>query len=516
MYKVVLLFVLCTTVLGLHVDRALEPGTHGRDVVETVVYRIHRSRVFPDDRDFLRRVAYTESKFGDDPQTYRSGYHGGVWQFDRLKKTKYDDANDATSPYLRSIHASIKNKMGIDWMQVKEEDLLKPLYSGLAARIYIDLTSQSRGQIPDDIKGQDKFWKDWYHTQQGKYGDFEMRAKELLERDMSTAGGKIDLMLVVDGSASITKPKFQSALDSLARLVNVFDLQEANVGMVTYSTIVTSVIPFLHNLTMEGLQDAINSTRYPGQQTNTYAGMMEAINQFGTLPNDRIESGIPRLMVVLTDGLHNQGDLKPVVAAKLAAMSGIITCAFGIGDSIKVSELREIANEDPDYIYTVQDYDTLREQIARMARRAKTVPQTPKMGSETSETMKQVGEKRYYRFAVPENGTTIILINEKGEIRGYWTYTSVEQPSSAFYDGVINAGETFIPPPPARQVRQRRDVSQDAPANDVMIALESFKVDSKANVKIVQGDARKSAATKVDVACFMLVAAFSFAVLAIH
>lgn len=208
--------------------------------------------------------------------------------------------------------------------QVKEEDLLKPLYSGLAARIYIDLTSQSRGQIPDDIKGQDKFWKDWYHTQQGKYGDFEMRAKELLERDMSTAGGKIDLMLVVDGSASITKPKFQSALDSLARLVNVFDLQEANVGMVTYSTIVTSVIPFLHNLTMEGLQDAINSTRYPGQQTNTYAGMMEAINQFGTLPNDRIESGIPRLMVVLTDGLHNQGDLKPVVAAKLAAMSGTI------------------------------------------------------------------------------------------------------------------------------------------------------------------------------------------------
>lgn len=164
----------------------------------------------------------------------------------------------------------------------------------------------------------------------------------------------------------------------------------------------------------------------------------------------------------------------------------------------------------------MQDYDTLREQIARMARRAKTVPQTPKMGSETSETMKQVGEKRYYRVAVPENGTTIVLINEKGEIRGYWTYTSVEQPSSAFYDGVITAGETFIPPPPARQVRQRRDVSQDAPANDVMIALESFKVDSKANVKIVQGDARKSAATKVDVACFMLVAAFSFTVLAIH
>ena len=29
---------------------------------------------------FLRRVAYVETKFGMDEDTFRDGYHGGIWQ----------------------------------------------------------------------------------------------------------------------------------------------------------------------------------------------------------------------------------------------------------------------------------------------------------------------------------------------------------------------------------------------------------------------------------------------------
>lgn len=35
---------------------------------------------FPDDKGFLRRIAWVESKYGTDKNTYRSGYHGGIWQ----------------------------------------------------------------------------------------------------------------------------------------------------------------------------------------------------------------------------------------------------------------------------------------------------------------------------------------------------------------------------------------------------------------------------------------------------
>ncbi|CAH0768272.1 unnamed protein product [Bemisia tabaci] len=514
MPRAVLIFALCVFGSTLAVDRTLEPGAHGRDVVETVVYRIHRSRVFPDDRDFFRRVAYTESNFGDDPRTYRNGYYGGIWQFDRLKTTQHDGPYDVITPQLKSIHAAIKQRMGIDWMQVKKEDLLKPFYSGLAARIHIEQTRLSRGPIPDDIHGQDIYWKDWYHTHEMKYGDYERRAYELLEEDMRTAGGKLDMVMVVDGSASIGLSNFRSALASLARLVNIFDLQEANVGMVTYSDKVTSIIPLVNELNMTQLQEAIRQTRYPAYNTNTYAGMMAAIDEFKKLPGARKELGIPQLMVVFTDGEHNV-DPDPGVSAAKAAEAGIITCSFGIGNSIHDDELLRIANNESDFKFNTNSYDTLTEQIVLIARRAKTVPQTPKMGSETNETLKEIGDKRYYRLGVPDNGTTIILVNERGETRGYWTYSN-ERPSSAFYDGVITAGETFIPPPPQRVssgvVRQRREAIQDPPKRDVMIALESFSTDSRVRMKIAAGDVTTSGATRVDVTCFVLATVLTFTV----
>nr|XP_018917487.1 PREDICTED: uncharacterized protein LOC109044297 [Bemisia tabaci] len=508
MCKPVLFFALCATAFGHLVDRTLEPGAHGRDVVEAVVHRIHKSGVFSDDKDYLRRVAYAESRFGDDPATYREGYYGGIWQCDWLLVTQHDGPYNAISPPLKRIHEAIKDKMGIDWLQVKEKDLMKPFYSGLAARIHIEQTNH-RG-IPDDIRGQDTFWKVWYDTHRRQYGDFEKWVRHLLEEDMRTVGGKIDTMMVMDGSGSITEIYFQLALDSLARLVNIFDLQEANVGFVVYSLEVTKLIPLMNNLTMSKLQESIRKSQWPALGTNTSAGMFAAIDEFRKLSDARKEMGIPRLLVVFTDGKHTE-DPDPGVAAEVAAKSGIITCALGIGPKVDNDELLRIANNESDFKFNTDSYETLREQIVLIARRAKTVPQTPKMGSETSETLKEVGEKRYYRLGMPQNGVKIKLVNERGETRGYWTYAG-ERPSSALYDGVLTAGETLIPPPSARvssgEVRHRRNVSLDAPNNDVMIVLESFATNSEVKMKIVEHGA-KSAAIKAEVICTALILVFA-------
>ena len=57
-----------------------QAGTSGSEVVEAVVDRITSSCIFPDDKEYLRRLAYVESTDGTQPDTYRSGYHGGIWQ----------------------------------------------------------------------------------------------------------------------------------------------------------------------------------------------------------------------------------------------------------------------------------------------------------------------------------------------------------------------------------------------------------------------------------------------------
>lgn len=61
-------------------DDTLRPGANGRDVVDAVTARLEASCVFPDDKLFFRRLANVESADGADPNTYRDGYYGGIWQ----------------------------------------------------------------------------------------------------------------------------------------------------------------------------------------------------------------------------------------------------------------------------------------------------------------------------------------------------------------------------------------------------------------------------------------------------
>lgn len=65
--------------LGL--DQTRLAGATGASVVESVVSLIRESCLFADDKRFLRRLAYVQSRDGTDPKTYgRSNYHGGIWQ----------------------------------------------------------------------------------------------------------------------------------------------------------------------------------------------------------------------------------------------------------------------------------------------------------------------------------------------------------------------------------------------------------------------------------------------------
>lgn len=46
------------------------------------------SCLFNNDRLFLRRLAYVESRDGTDPKTYRQGYDGGIWQVSTLSSPR--------------------------------------------------------------------------------------------------------------------------------------------------------------------------------------------------------------------------------------------------------------------------------------------------------------------------------------------------------------------------------------------------------------------------------------------
>ena len=137
------------------------PEDKGQSVVREVVSQL--KAIFGDDHDFMYRIACVESDFGNHPNTYRDNYHGGIWQVDKIGFA--DTQNVASHPRLKARFEQIQAATGISWQNAIWEDLRKPIYSGIAARL---LLLNIPAAIPTDLKGQAQYWKTHYNTEKGK------------------------------------------------------------------------------------------------------------------------------------------------------------------------------------------------------------------------------------------------------------------------------------------------------------------------------------------------------------
>ena len=130
----------------------------GVDVVRKVTFRFKYSGWETDYNIiilFLTRIALVESDFGEDPLTFRPGYYGGIWQID--EDVFNDTKNISAHSQLSSELDEVSRIFGIDWVNdITWQDLVKPLYSGIAARLYL---SNNPAPIPTTLQEQAEYWE---------------------------------------------------------------------------------------------------------------------------------------------------------------------------------------------------------------------------------------------------------------------------------------------------------------------------------------------------------------------
>ena len=138
-------------------DDILIPCARGTDVVLAVVKKIECTGIFPPENQLLRRIASVESDDGWDRKTCRSGYHGGIWQVDKIGFMHTQDTRSHRN--LLAKFEKIKKHFCIDWSEVTWEDLRKPFYSGLAARLVLSIEPTA---LPPahQIRKQAEYWRD--------------------------------------------------------------------------------------------------------------------------------------------------------------------------------------------------------------------------------------------------------------------------------------------------------------------------------------------------------------------
>lgn len=149
-----------------------DPKSKGQKVVELCVKKL-KSNSFNmlDDNDFMRRIAFVMSDFGNDIKE-----NGGIWQ---VPYFAFEDTMDTRAhKRLPRKYSQIWTAYGIDWKSVKYKDLDKPFYSALAARLYL---SNFPDLIPPAhrVEDQANYWKMYYLSGKGDTRLFIQKAKQL-------------------------------------------------------------------------------------------------------------------------------------------------------------------------------------------------------------------------------------------------------------------------------------------------------------------------------------------------
>ena len=150
-----------TRVVSVSQNVTYQDGASGSAATLLSIGSIQQSGVFGDDNELLRRIAYTETRDGTLSNTFRAGYHGGIWAVDEqdFLRTK----NTTRYTRLPAKFQQIQLRFGTNWLNVQWRELRKPLYSALAARLVLYIAPLT---IPsaDDLPAQAQFWVTHYNT----------------------------------------------------------------------------------------------------------------------------------------------------------------------------------------------------------------------------------------------------------------------------------------------------------------------------------------------------------------
>ncbi|CAG2188029.1 unnamed protein product [Mytilus edulis] len=360
-------FVVCF-VNGQLTDKTRTPNASGSDVVEAVVNLIREACIFPNDKLYLRRLAYVESMDGLEANTYRPNYYGGIWQIDQDMFQQI-----ATAKVLDDAKKMIKQSIGIDWSKVQWADLAKPLYSGLAASLFTLLKAGNNG-IPRGIEYQANFWVNT--SRPGQLANVFFTKSNKLETGCKRTNA-LDLVFALDSSTSLAPQDFDVAKQFVKSIVDSFEISsdKTQVGVIRFSTTVDGGFNLNQHTSADGLKKAIDGVQYKSGGTHTAEAIEFAIkNLFTTTNGARL--GSSKILILVTDGRSENGieTLKQAAAAKA---KGISIFAIGVTAQVVERELNAVASQPTcthvQILNSFADLDSLKAEIEQVSCKAPAV-----------------------------------------------------------------------------------------------------------------------------------------------
>jgi len=447
--KVLVVFVglLC---LCLGEDQTVVDKAVGKDVVEAAIDLVQQSCVFEDDKQMLRRIAYL-TKDGEDPDTFlKSDNNAGIWQVteDMFKTTLKANLDDWHKKIEKATtFPKIKWTKDVSW-----NDMTKPLYGALAARLFL----QSIGQeIPWDIKGQAFYWVANYASSVNNPENYLLAMNELNQKPDDCDGQRADVVFVLDGSGSIGSSNFDLMKQFVQDVINEFRIAEdgVKVGVIQYSG--KSHVEFNLRAGEKAniIQDVANIGYLKGV-TNTAAALDQMREMF---TNHGRTNGEARIGIVMTDGKSTNAEDTRKAANRVHA-DKLTTFAVGVTSGVDKAEVNKIGT-DPDCIHVsfLDKFTDIAPFTSKIQEQACRAPAEVEIGKEIIGNIIS-GKRIFFKIKIRRTmKITIKLRMTSGASVFYFSYKA-RQPNPAFYDfgmtvtSSMTAGQNIQIPYPEDEV----------------------------------------------------------------
>ncbi|OHD14070.1 MAG: hypothetical protein A2086_12095 [Spirochaetes bacterium GWD1_27_9] len=174
------------------------------------------------------------------------------------------------------------------------------------------------------------------------------RPQSGIKKEKTVSNG-IDIMIALDVSGSMTTRDFfeQSRIDGAKKITKEFiDKRKGDrVGLVSFSESSFLKCPATVNFTLlKSVIDRIFIDPQKQSSTSIGIGLASAINRLLQIKDSKPES---KIVILVTDGINNSGEISPETALELAVSEKIKVYTVGIGgsDEVDVALLQNIAQK---------------------------------------------------------------------------------------------------------------------------------------------------------------------------
>ena len=186
---------------------------------------------------------------------------------------------------------------------------------------------------------------------------------------LSACQTSVDMVFLLDESGSVGASNFGKVKQFVQKVIDFFNVGKTgtHIAVETYSTQTTRHFYLNSYFTKSELRNAVSKIVFKGGWT--YTG--EALDIVRTyVLNEkygmRTDPGIPKVLVLLTDGKSNgKGVLDPANALR---NQGVNIFSIGVGSGVSKAELNLIASDpDKDYVFELTSFNDLSSWVDRLS-----------------------------------------------------------------------------------------------------------------------------------------------------